>query len=436
MEKDSQSLKKSTNIGENMSVKDHKLEALGVRIRHHHRMAESSPPKSRARALSRIRSALALVHYEWVKNDVTIRAESLSYYTLFSFMPLLAGVFLVLGFFSQWGPIQQEFQDSLGRLFGALPEDQRKTLLQFMVQFKDQYLANLGKKSGSIGIFAIGVLLWIGAKVFFNIESLMNRIWQVREERPLLERVKNFFFTMVLLPLLYAAALSLPRIFEWISGAKIHPLLEQGVFDGLVFFSFAFVLKLFPYTRVSWRAAGAGAGAGTLGFVLAQTLLRAYFRMGMETAYGKAAVLPLFAFFIYVTWLLIILSVEVSFLVEKGWRWGLTPLPDASLSGALVLDRTLRELGRRFESGELPVTLGDLCRGLSVPPASLEPVLHFLMEREVVLRGARRSARGGDSFALCKSVTEADLVSLIKDFLELERLAQKFDVPGLISRIK
>ncbi len=410
-----------------MSIKEQRLALVQAALLRHHRLSLESGSRW-VRYAHRLRTWMAMLQFEWLKNDVAIRAESLSYYTLFSFMPLMAGVFLLLGFFSQWGPVQQEFEGLLGRALGAIPEDQRKTLLQFILQFKDQYLANLSRKSGSIGIFAVGILLWIGARVFFNIESLMNRIWEVREERAWWDRVRNFFFCMVLLPIVYAATLSIPRIIEWIQPGKVNALLEQAFLELVVLTSFAIVLKSFPNTRVSWRGAGAGALVGTAGFTLAQVVLSVYFRMGTETAYGKAAVLPLFAFFIYVSWVVFILSVEVSLLVERGSRAWAGMLPEASLSKALVLERLVRSMRIRFEEGRAPASLEELSVELAISSPYLETILEFLVSSGKVLRG-------DSGYALVCSVTEDDLLSLIKDLLELGRLNQKFDVRGLVSRL-
>jgi YihY family inner membrane protein len=410
-----------------MSVKEKKLEEIRSRV-FRYREGARDPGRPRfLRFLNRMRAFFCMLHFEWTQNDVTIRAESLSYYTLFSFMPLMAGIFLLLGFFSQWGPLQQEFEQLLGRLLGAIPEEQKETLLHFILQFRDQYLANLGKKSGSIGVFAVGILLWIGARVFFNIESLMNRIWGVDFERPFLERVKNFFFCMVLLPLVYGATLSIPRILEFLKGGRINPYLDQGVFGVLVFFSLAFVLKFFPNTRVSWKSAQFGALLGTLGFSVAQFLLRFYFQMGTETAYGKAAVLPLFAFFIYVSWVIFIVTVEVSLLVERGEELWRPRLPTASLSRALLLVKAVQELRVRFERGEAPLTEDELATVLSSPIDPLREVLGFLEKKQKVMRT--------DRVALVNSVTEEDLIRLIKDLLEVTTLSRDFDLKGLISRL-
>lgn len=182
-----------------MSIREKNLARINKAVlRHHESRSNSSGTGARFRAT--LQMVLSMLHYEFVKNDVAIRAQSLSYFTLFSILPLIAGIFLVLGFFSQWAPAQKEFEELMTGVLGSIPSDQREVLMSYILQFKDQYLQNLSQKSGRIGVFAILVLLWIGARVYFNVESLMNRIWSVRAERPWFERIKNFIVTMVFLP--------------------------------------------------------------------------------------------------------------------------------------------------------------------------------------------------------------------------------------------
>jgi hypothetical protein len=73
--------------------------------------------------------------------------------------------------------------------------------------------------------------------------------------------------------------------------------------------------------------------------------------------------------------------------------------------------------------------LEDLAAELEVPALFLETALEYLVSCGKVLRG-------DSGYALVCAVTEEDLLSLIKDHLELGRLNQKFDVLALISRLK
>jgi membrane protein len=416
-----------------MSIKERQLSRIQQTILQLYQ-AEDSATSPLRRRLLRGRRYGSMLQQEFIKNDVAIRAQSLSYFTLFSILPLVTGVFLLLGFFSQWGPVQKQFETLLSGLLDSIPSDQKGVLMAFILQYKDQYLENLSQKSGTLGVFAVLVLFWIGARVFFNIESLMNRIWWVRSERPLLERIKNFVVFMVLMPLAYALVISLPRILSWLGGRQLTAWFDQGLLGTLMFFSLLVVLKTFPNTRVAWRSAAWGAAAGTLGFVLSNSFLRIYFRLGTQTAYGKAAILPIFAFFIYVAWMIFIFAVEVSLLVDQGDRRIERSLPGTTLAQALLLKRLLDLLQENFQERRGPVPVSFISHSLGVGAPMLDRLAFFLEKRGRVVRVDAVDGQG-ESLSLAMPVNEEDLISLIKEFLDLSRLSQDFDVFWLISKI-
>ncbi|MBS1959391.1 MAG: YihY/virulence factor BrkB family protein [Bdellovibrionales bacterium] len=257
-----------------------------------------------------------MLQYEFVKDEIGIRAESLSYFTLFSILPLLAGAFLFVSFFSQWAPVQAGFQGLIERFLSPIPDDYRDDLMDFVVQFKDDYLQKISQNSSSLGIFAFIVLVWIGAKVYFNIENLMNRIWNTDERRSWIERIQNFILCGVIAPVAGVAVITLPTILKSATDIEVGIWWEQGLPLIIVFLSLTFVFKFFPNTRVKWKSALGGSIAGMLMFGAANSLLQIYFRFGTNTAYGKMAAVPLLALFIYVFWMIFILGAELSFLIQ------------------------------------------------------------------------------------------------------------------------
>jgi membrane protein len=418
-----------------MSVRERKLGKINKAILlNHQEWMDAAGWVAKCRAGMKL--VISMMHFEFLKNDVAIRAQSLSYFTLFSILPLIAGIFLILGFFSQWGPVQKEFEDLMAGLLSSIPGEQRTYLMSYILQFKDQYLENLSQKSGTIGVFAILVLFWIGARVYFNVESLMNGIWSVRRERPWFERIKNFVVSMVFLPLVYALVISLPKIVEHYGNRQVGLFLDQGLLILVIFATLVTVLKGFPNTRVSLRSALFGAVAGTLGYAMANGILRVYFRFGTDTAYGKAGVLPVFAFFIYVGWLIFIFAVEVSLLVERG-GWILERrLPRATLGSALVLEKVLRALEKNFAEGGGPQKLSRLCSNLNLGGASVEPALDYLERKGWVVRTRSDKTPEEDSFVISRVIRESELRELLKDHLQIERISPFFDVEGLIGKLK
>jgi len=272
--------------------------------------------KTRDLKKHRVVQPIETLYRKMLKDEVAVRAQALSYFTLFSILPLIAGVFLLLNFFSQWGPVKNEFQDLLIKLLQPVPDRYRDALVHFIFEFKDVYLARIAQKSGTIGVFALGVLVWIMAKVFMNVEDTLNRVWASDQKRGWFERFQSFVVCAVVIPASVIVAISLPGVVGYFGGATIAFWLKQGIPLFVELFGMAFVFRSFPSTRVQWRSAFGGAAVATVLWMIADLLLKIYFRFGTETAYGKAAILPIVAFLIYVFWTIFIVGAEVSYLIQ------------------------------------------------------------------------------------------------------------------------
>ena len=276
-----------------MSAKEKKLLQITQKILAVRRL-EVHAEQSAKRFFHGIYRWVLMLYFEASKNDLSIRAESLSYFSLFSLMPLLAGIFLALGLFSHFAPVDRDFQNWLQQTLQVIPEEERQTLFDFILRFRDYYSSQISAKSTAIAGTALGILVWIAAKVFFNLESLMNHIWQVKENRALLARARNFVICIFILPLVYAFALSLPNLVEHF-GEKRVGVLISGVLPLLLqFFTLAFVFRYSPNTKVNFRSAFIGAFASSIGFWIGD-----------------------FALSIYVSWIIFILGAEVSFLFQN-----------------------------------------------------------------------------------------------------------------------
>jgi len=260
--------------------------------------------------------AFETLYHEMLKDEIAVRAQALSYFTLFSILPLIAGVFLFLNFFSQWGPVKSEFQDLLIKLLQPVPDRYRDALVHFIFEFKDVYLAQIAQKSGTIGVFALGVLVWIMAKVFVNVEDALNRVWASDQKRGWFERFQNFIVCAVVIPVSVVVAISLPGLVGYFGGPTIALWLKQGIPLFVELFGMTFLFRSFPNTRVRWKSAFGGAAFATVLWMIADLLLKIYFRFGTETAYGKAAVLPIVAFLIYIFWTIFLMGAEVSYLLQ------------------------------------------------------------------------------------------------------------------------
>lgn len=377
-----------------------------------------------------------MLYHEIIRDDVPIRAESLSYFTLFSIMPIVAGLFLLVSAVSQWAPIQGDFQELIKKVLEPIPGEHRENLIRFIFEFKDVYLQKISQTGSSLGFFAIIVLVVIMAKVFMNIEDLMNRIWSSRENRPWGERIRNLILAMVILPTLLFTALSLPGVVEKLGGVKLGIWVERGLPTLLLFGGLFFLFRYFPNVWVRTKYALSGALFSTLLFIGSNSFLSIYFKFGTQTAYGKAAVIPLAAFFIYVSWLIIMIGAEWSFVLQNENRHTEQTESFPSLQEASVLVRIFRNLERRHQEGDGPVAQQDFYSGQSIPPKAIDRILVFLIQQGILVRVEVPSRNEEDAFfVLSRNPEHVDLIKTVKEFLKLDEKNQSFDVSGVLRLI-
>jgi membrane protein len=418
-----------------MSVKERKLFHIDETIMALKAKEKSSRPGAH-RCLAHAKTWTYRLYYEFLKNDVSIRAESLSYFTLFSIMPLMTGIFLFLSLFAKWTPIQKEFDGLIQNFLQAIPDDQRATIMQFITEFREEYLARLASRSSIIGFFAFLALIWISGKIFFNLEALMNRIWAVKRDRKFFDRIQNFVICMVIFPFSYVLALSLPRIIRHAGQRDLGHFMHQGVPAFIIFSSLIFIFRYFPNTRVKWRNAGVGAAVSTIGFGISNFILTYYFRFGTSTAYGKAGILPIFAFFIYVSWMIFIMGAEMSLLSQTANAAEVGRLPQTTFAQALLLEKVLQILSARSENMQPPISIPEISDALAIARTEIEIVLRFLRNKNVVVLVEKTHPHDENLYFLPRTVSDIDLIDLIKDFLDLSSISQKFDVIHLITRLK
>lgn len=410
-----------------MSIKEKKLETIAVKIKHYHRNHTR---------LNHFKKRMLILYHEIIRDDVAIRAESLSYFTLFSIMPIVAGIFLLLTAFSQWAPVQNDFQELIKKILSPLPAEHRDNLLAFIFEFKDEYLKKMSESGSSLGFFALIVLIVIMGKVFMNIEDLMNRIWSTQENRLWSERLRNLVLAMVILPASIFAALSLPGLVEKFGGVSLGVFVEKGLPALLLVSGLFFLFRYFPNVYVKPKNALRGALLSGILFALSNVLLAVYFRFGTQTAYGKAAVIPLFAFFIYVSWFIIMIGAEWSFILQNEKNFTDETLNYPNLQEAALLLQVLSVCEKRYREAKPPINENELSKILNVNLRSLLEVLDFLIQQGILLRSSpQKKDRDLHLYSFSYDPKRIDLIKTVKDYLEIGEEEQNIDVNQVIQLI-
>jgi membrane protein len=306
---------------------------------------------------------------------------------------LIAVVFSVLAAFGALDDLQVKVQEFL--LSNLLPTQQDE-----MLALIDQFTANTTK----LGFLGFVFLTLAAILLLDSIENNFNDIYHVTSRRRLVSKITAYTAVLVFGTLFIGASLSISARIEtallrgmgvdlsWISRQLgwLFPLL-------LAFFAFLFLYMVVPFTRVRFKSAVIGAATSAVLFELGKQVFADWVGQSVRysTVYGSLAVVPIFLIWLYITWIVVLLGLEVAFTHQHF----LTLLRSRAVRGGAEGDRVGMGLrlftlvAQRFERGEDPPTCDQLSRRLLVPMESVEKRIARLTEAGLV----RRVALGPDS---------------------------------------
>ncbi len=326
---------------------------------------------------------------DFLHGDLTLRAMSLVYTTMFATVPLLALVFSVLkglGVHQDLQPVLHGFLAPLGPRADELTAQ--------IIGFVDNVSSSL---LGSIGS---ALLLFSLLMMAQKVESSFNFVWRVDHPRSLARRFSEYLAFLLLGPLIMIIVLGFTATLS--STAAMTRLREIGVLGGmldalswatpyiLIVASFTLLYVLVPNTRVRLKPALIGgtfagvlwAGAGSLFTDFIVSMSR------YEAIYAGFAIVIVAMFWLYLSWLILLLGAQLAFYVQQPEYLPLGPrAPSASnatrerlaLSAMLLVGRDFEEPGHGWR-------IESLAARIRVPRHLLEPVVNALMDAGLLAR--------------------------------------------------
>jgi membrane protein len=245
------------------------------------------------------------------------------------------------------------------------------------------------------GIGAIGLLVFIyGATgLLTTIEKSFNIVYDAPRMRPPYLRFPLYFTVIVLGPLVVLAGLSGKELIVnliqsgawtgWLAGPLVLalPLLTIWAMLTLVY-------KLMPHTRVHWRAAIIGAFVSTALWLLAYEGFRIYVvRTAVSTVYGAVFVLPLFLLWLWLTWIIILFGLEVSFTLQhiRRLRFKRMESGEPAVIDAAWLLPLAACIAEAFEQGRT-TTIDGLSNLLNLPSRAVQHMIGAMEAAALVQR--------------------------------------------------
>jgi membrane protein len=248
-------------------------------------------------------------------------------------------------------------------------------------------------------VLGSAVLLFTAILLLDNIESNFNEIWQVRRRRSRLSKLTAYTSVLVLGSVFLGASVSITaRIKAMIlQGTRIDPGFLSSLYGWLAPFlltllAFLVMFQIIPYTRVRFRSALIGAVTAGLLWEGGKYLFAVSVGSSVRYSaiYGSIAVIPIFLIWLYITWLIILFGLEVSYTHQyRAALAGTHALAERNLTGRLSLTlRLYLHIARAFRNGEPPPTADELASRFSVSLVMVEDQLQLLADGGLLRRVA------------------------------------------------
>ena len=369
-------------------------------------------------SISRVKRLAAHVWRHFSEDRLFDEAASLSYTSLLSMVPLLAVVFGVASAF----PVFQQWSDQLQSFvfdnFVPAAGDQVQAYLQ-------GFLDSVSKLTlpGTVFLILTALLLMV------RIERAFNLVWRVPTARSIRNRVVMYWAVLTLGPLALGAAfaLSAQPVFEQVAvGASSHSNWRaMGIFS-LSWLAFTLMFLLVPNRRVHFTHAAVGALLSALLFALAKKAFVAFVaNASFNVIYGALATIPIFLFWLYVVWIVILLGASLAASLttfndrRANWDWNWPRRWEFLLAYRVVgYLWKAQAAGRSLEAEEMLESLEGVTEG------QLADQFVLLVEAGIVTRNE------DGNWLLCRDLETVSLLDLYRSGEYYLPLGETLETPG------
>lgn len=318
-----------------------------------------------------------------------VSASALTFYSVLSFIPIVA---LVLGVAKGFG---------VGKVLEQQLREQTFTdpqVMDFIMQFANHALENT--KGGLITGLGIVILLWSVIKVLGNTELAMNRIWGIRQGRKLTRKFADYLSIMFIAPILLTLisginvfltsnlqTIAVEEGFLRYASTLIISLVNLVPYL-LVWFLFIFLYMFMPATPVKFKyAVLAGILAGTVYQVVQWFYIR--FQIGVSSynaIYGSLAALPLLLVWLQLSWSIVLWGTELCYIFRNRHCMYLNSLDRESrwLDNVGQAVKILKYISEGYMQNKGGATLGQISKNLKISTSKLQLVLHELVEKSML----------------------------------------------------
>lgn len=320
----------------------------------------------------------------FIEDQCSLRASSLTYYTIMSIVPVFALAFAVTRGFGY-------YQNFRVQIFTQFPEHQ--IIVTELFRYADILLEQT--RGGIVASFGLIFLVFTVILLLSSLEGVLNHIWGVKKLRTWWRIFTDYLAFMLLAPLFFIIANTFAVVVTEVSSEFIRMLpFSQMAIRWILFLVhllpyclfwilFTFIYFFMPNTKVQFRSALlAGVLAGSCYLILQWGYI--HFLVGVSrygAIYGSMAAIPLFLVWLQLSWALFLFGAELSYahqtLEEHEYE---KPIGRVSVHLKRLVSLWISYLA--IQKGFL--TIEDLAREEHIPKRLSKLLLRELVEAQIL----------------------------------------------------
>lgn len=353
-----------------------------------------SNKSGRQRLWLKLLRVLALAVRGFREDKIGLRASALTVFTMLAVVPVVA---LAFGIAKGFG-LKSYLEEQIKLYFSGLNMTGQEEILNRIIEFANSFLDNTS--GGIIAGIGLVVLLWSVLKVFSNIESSFNAIWQIRKSRSWFRKFSDYLSLMLIGPvviILSSSAMVFIRTqIEQIAMEiniigffqEVILFLVQLIPYVLIWLLFTFLYIFMPNTKVRFRSGLIGGLVAGTAFVIVQHLF-INFQIGVSrynAIYGSFAALPLFLIGLQTSWLIVLLGAEISFADQNLEQYEFeSDIENMSIYSKKMIALIITHLlVKNFTKAEDPLTAEEISRQLKIPIRLVRKMLFELLDCRIL----------------------------------------------------
>jgi membrane protein len=345
-----------------------------------------------------------------IKNRAGQQAAALSYHTIFGLVPLAVVTLLIFQSFPAYKGVGDRVrgliyeQLHLSTIEYADPANPEKSIK--LTEHLDKVVGKVftGLNEGKIALLSVVIIIWAALALLSTIERAFNNIWHVGKGRSFLHRIINYWALLTLGPLLLGAGIYITSRYAIIgriqrsvgsatSLSTVAPAVLSYIVATVAFFLLYFIL---PNTKVRAKAAILGAAVAALVWSFAKWGFGLYVikLIPYSEVYGVLGLIPLGVFWIFITWLIVLFGLQLTFTAQH-----LESLDAAEIAAAkrtegyfiandLTAINIVREIATAFEQNDAPLPAEVICSKLNIPAEFGEKILNHLVDSGIIIKSS------------------------------------------------